>query len=471
MKNFKRIAAFLSALTLMGSMTACKTDQPAETTPTETTPTTAPKELSDEEKEIVNQIDAGAEEKLANPTVRWLSWYSINPENNKPKMPALEMFETQYGGKIEDIPTTFDEFHDKLSTLLVGGDAPDIAPAQEGDTYPIRCINGMFIPWDEYLDFNDSSLFSEGLKGLCDIHMLGGKHYLVATGTDSRCIMVYNKNTIEANSLEDPAKLLEEDNWTWDTFREMCLDYCDRDLDQFAYDSWYFEQNFLLTTGVAPITAENGLLKNNFLSAEIERAENFMYDLKKDDLPLPKAEFDWTEQPQRISEGKTLFYPIGTWSLWEADLSKYGQKGEIMFVPLPRDPKADNYYLPTQMDAYVLCKGAKNPEGAAAYMKCMLIAGNSDAAHEITVKQYREDYGWTDEMVDMWYKVKELTNAHPIINIYNGLDSNIAASFDDALKQTSYSGKEWSETTRELGTGVQKAVDEVNSTITANYPQ
>ena len=65
---------------------------------------------------------------------------------------------------------------------------------------------------------------------------------------------------MEENGLTDPAELLAEGNWTWDTFREMCLEYCDREADQFAYDSWYFETQFLLTTGVAPISMENGMV-------------------------------------------------------------------------------------------------------------------------------------------------------------------------------------------------------------------
>ncbi|MDE6599743.1 MAG: extracellular solute-binding protein, partial [Oscillospiraceae bacterium] len=296
------------------------------------------------------------------------------------------------------------------------------------------------------------------------------KHYLVCTTTDSKCIMIYNKNTIEANGLEDPAELLAEGNWTWDTFRNMCLEYCDRENDQFAYDSWYFETNFLLTTGVAPISSENGVIKSNLLTPEIERAENFMYDLKKDDLPLPKAEFEWTEQPQRISEGKTLFYPIGTWSLWEADLSHYGQPGEIMFVPMPKDPQADKYYLPASMDAYVLCKNASNPEGAGAFMKCKLISAKNDDALAIEEKQYREDYGWTDEMIDMWHTVRELTDANPVINIHTGLTKDIADIVDDGIKQASFSGTDWATTRDTISGATQTIIDELNDQIAKEFP-
>lgn len=471
MKNFKRTIAFVSALALTGTMAACSSEDGGSGSVSETTTvSTAPKELDEEDKAAVEQIDMSGAEKLENGTVKWLSWYDINPEDNKPKLAALELFENNYGGKIEYIPTVYENRFNDLSTLVLGGTSPDIFPGQEGDTFPERVLNGMFEAWDDYLDFNDPELWTDGAKKLSDVHMMGGKHFLVATTTDSKCIMIYNKKTIEENGLDDPAELLANNAWDWNAFRKMCVDYCNREEDKFAYDSWYFETNLLLTTGVAPISTENGLLKSNLTSPEIERAENFMYDLKKDDLPLPKPEFDWEEWPQRMSEGKTLFYPIGTWALWEADLSAYGELDEIMFVPMPKDPEADKYYLPSSMDAYVLCKGAPNPEGAAAFMKCKLISAKDPNALSIEEKQYRTDYGWTDDMVDMWYKVRQLTDENPVINIHMGLTSDVANAVDDGLKQASFNGTDWAVTRESISGLADISIDETNKKIQENFP-
>ncbi|MCI5903830.1 MAG: extracellular solute-binding protein [Oscillospiraceae bacterium] len=469
MKNVRKTIAFVSALALMGSMTACgNTDSDSGSASETTTVSTAPKELDEEDKAAVAEVDIGDDEKLENGTIRWLATYDINPDKGKPKMFALELFESKYGGKVEWIPTTWENRYNDLSANVLGGTSPDLFPAQEFDTFPSKVIDGMFQPFDDYLDF-DSDLWSEGCKKLAEAHVLGGKHYVAPVATDSKCLMIYNKKTIEENGLTDPAELLEEGNWTWDTFREMCLDYCDREEDKFAYDSWYFETQFILTTGVAPISMENGLVKSNLMSAEVERAENFMYNLKKDDLPLPKAEFNWTEQPQRISEGKTLFWPCATWALWEADLSKFGKPEEIMFVPMPKDPDADKYYLPANMDAYALCKGASNPEGAAAFIKCKLIAEQDESALAITEKQYREDYGWTDEMFEMWYKVREMTDENPVVSLHMGLPTDVAAIVDDGIKQASFNGTDWAVTRESMSELTQQTVDELNAKIEEKF--
>lgn len=469
MKNVRKTIAFVSALALMGSMTACgNTDSDSGSSSETTTVSTAPKELDEEDKAAVAEVDIGDDEKLENGTIRWLATYDINPDKGKPKMFALELFESKYGGKVEWIPTTWENRYNDLSANVLGGTSPDLFPAQEFDTFPSKVVDGMFQPFDDYLDF-DSDLWSEGCKKLAEAHVLGGKHYVAPVATDSKCLMIYNKKTIEENGLTDPAELLEEGNWTWDTFREMCLDYCDREEDKFAYDSWYFETQFILTTGVAPISVENGLVKSNLMSAEVERAENFMYNLKKDDLPLPKAEFNWTEQPQRISEGKTLFWPCATWALWEADLSKFGKPEEIMFVPMPKDPDADKYYLPANMDAYALCKGASNPEGAAAFIKCKLIAEQDESALAITEKQYREDYGWTDEMFEMWYKVREMTDENPVVSLHMGLPTDVAAIVDDGIKQASFNGTDWAVTRESMSELTQQTVDELNAKIEEKF--
>ena len=54
---------------------------------------------------------------------------------------------------------------------------------------------------------------------------------------------------------------------------------------------------------------------------------------------------------------------------------------------MPKDPKADEYYLHSGVDAYALCKSAPNPEGAAAFMKCKLMAVGDEKTQEIAAVQ------------------------------------------------------------------------------------
>ena len=472
MKNYNKKAALLAAVVLGGMLTSCADGTgegtPATETTTAQTSVTTPKELDETDASAVREIDVGDAEKLENGTVKWLSFWDLNPANGKPKSVELELFETKYGGKIEYIPTTYETRYSDLSTQVLGGASPDIFPAADLDTFPGNAMSGMFGPFDEYLDF-DSDLWTTGAKQLSDAHMLGGKHYVAVVSTDAGCVCIYNKKTIEENGLDDPAQLLAENNWTWDTFKDICADFSDREAEQFAFDGWWFEINFLLTTGTPVVEVKDGKLVSNIMSAEMERAENFMYDLKQKDMPFPHNEYDWQVFPNRIGEGKTLFYPCGIWTLTETDLSAYGEMDEIMFVPMPKDPEADKYYLPSGVDAYALCKTAPNPEGAGAFMKCKLLAVSDPKAKEIARKQYKEDYGWTDEMLDMWDKTKELTNENPVIDFYAGTSDNIFEMVHNPIKDASYNGKDWATTRGEIAEAVQGELDMLNEQIAADF--
>ncbi|MCC8042697.1 MAG: extracellular solute-binding protein [Oscillospiraceae bacterium] len=464
-----RVISAAAALALTASLTACSDSaltEAGEGISASTTAATEPKTLDEEDARAVGEIDVEDVETLSNPVVRWLSFWDLNPANGKPKSVELELFETKYGGTIEYIPTTYETRYSDLSTLVLSGDSPDLFPAADLDTFPGKAVAGMLQPFDDYLDF-DSDLWSEGAKKLSDAHTIDGKHYVAVVSTDAGCVIIYNKRIVAENGLDDPADLLAEDNWTWDTFKEMCLEFSDRESNKFAFDGWWFEINFLLTTGTPVISMDDGAITSNLNSAEMERAKNFMLELKRNDLPFPHDEYDWQVYPSCISEGLTLFYPCGIWALYEADLSAYGETDEIMFVPMPRDPDADEYYLPSGVDAYALCKGAQNPEGAAAFMKCKLIAVSDPAAQEIAEKQYREDYGWTDEMLEMWRITKDLTNENPDIDMYAGVSSDVYDMVHNPIKDASYNGKEWSVTRDEISDAVQTALDELNAKIAA----
>ena len=470
MKNIKRTAAMLAAIAVIG--TACSsagTSTTGDTTAaTTTTAATEPKVLNEEDAKAVGEIDMGETENTEVGTVKWLSFWDLNPANGKPKSVELELFETKYGGKIEYIPTTYETRYSDLSVQVLGGTSPDLFPAADLDTFPGKAIAGMFDPFDDYLDFNTDE-WTVGAKKLSDMHMLGGKHYVSVVSTDAGCVMIYNRKVVEENGLEDPADLLEQGKWDWNTFKQMCMDFSDPDNGKYGFDGWWFEINFLLTTGTPVMDVRDGRIVSHLMSDEMERAENFMLDLNRNQLPLPKAEFSWVEQPQRVSEGLTLFYPCGIWALYETDLSNFGEQGDIMFVPMPRDPSADAYYLPSGVDAYALCKAAPNPEGAAAFMRCKLAAVKDPTGQEIAEKQYREDYGWTDDMVDMWYKTKELTNENPVIDFYAGVSSDVYDLVHNPIKDASYNGKEWSTTRDEISGAVDGLISEINDQIAENF--
>ena len=462
-KRISLISAMaIAASSLAGCGSSGSESQEASTLPT-TAGTTAT--MPEEHAQIVEQVELNVD-KLENGTLKWLSFWDINPTEGKPVPVSLQLFQTKYGGTIEYIPTTWETRYNDLATLVLGGQSPDMFPASDLDIFPGKVSAGMFEPMDDYVDFN-SDAWGEGCKSINEMNSINGKHYLSCVYTNTGFVMIYNKKTIEANGLEDPAELAYNNEWTWSKFKDMCYAFADREQDKYAVGGWWYEPAMILSTGKPIIGMENGKIVNNLMSTELERVENLFREMKLADVMFPYSEYDWNDFPERVSEGKTLFYPVGRWKLLEPDLSAFGDPDDIMFAPMPRDENADAWYLSATggVDAYALCKGATNPEAVAAYVNCKLIEKNDESVQEVNEAEMREDYHWTDEMIAMDNYISQLTNEHPMVDFYTSVNSDVYDLLFNPVKDASYNGTDWYSTRDSLNDAVQVYIDEMNETL------
>ena len=473
MKN-KKIASSLLAAVCILSASACNSGSnnggsrpestaAAATTAAESTTTTTPATLKEEDKEAIAEIETDLPV-LENPTVKLLANFDLNPAAGKPKSVALEMFETKCGGKIETTLCSWDDRYDKLSTMVLAGDAPDMFSAEDLDIVPGNIIAGKFQSMDPYIDY-DSELWAP-MKHVNDMFSINGKHFVGVTSTDAGVVVIYNKNTITENGLPDPAQLLEEDNWTWDTFYDMMTQFCSRADEKFGIDGWEFENAFAVTSGTPYVDLVDGQLISNLENNMIVAVQEYMLKLKRNDLPVPKSEYAWTVHPEKIASGKTLFYPQGAYVLYEPEnVAAFGEMEDIMFVPMPRCPQADNYYLPSVIKGFAIPTGASNPEGTAAYLNCVMTCRDNEKVKEIEQNQIFEDYGWTQEMYDMLLKTRELTEAHPVFEYYKAINDNVYDCILNPSKESYNQGTPWSDTVGTIKYMVQKELDAANEKL------
>lgn len=460
MRKHSRITSVLLAIAMLTSLTACGSQEESSSQPpAETTAAT----LKDEDKEIIESIEVDDSKKLDNGVLKWLSFWDINPAEGKAVPIELEMFKSKYGGKIEYIQTTWDDRFEKLATMVMSGDSPDMFPAGDLDVFPKCKISGLFDPLDDYVDF-DSTLWAD-MNVVNDKFVTNDKHYAAATLTDAGVVCIYNKSTIEENNLDDPAELLAQGKWNWDTFYEMLVNFCDRSQNKFGIDGWWFEGALATTTGVPYIGMQDGLLTNNLDNSLIFKTQEFMEKLKKQDLPYPKSENSWQINPKNIGDGKTLFYPCGIWALYNSDLSNYGNIDDIMFVPMPKCTYTDEYFLPTSVSAYALCKQAPNPEAVGAFLKCAKIASTDESVQAIAKTQLFEDYGWTDEMYDMLQTVQDMTNEHPVIDFYGAVSATLYDLINNPMKESYNQGISWTVTKESIMFQVDAELEKANAAL------
>lgn len=474
MKRLKSMIAAALAFGCVLTVTGCDEESPASggsvspsggSTPPQVSTTSSTATMNESDAQAVAKIDVGAE-KLENPVVKFLSEWDLNPAEGQPISVALEMFQTQYGGRIEQVYTTFDERFTKLSTMISADESPDMFSAGDMDVFPKGVLNGTFQPLDPYIDFG-GELWAP-MKEVNEQFCANGKHYVGAIDVESDSVMFYNKKTIVDNGLDDPVELLDQGKWDWDTLWNMMTRFCNREEGKFATDGWWFEGAISLTTGKPYIGIENGKIIHNLDDPAIERVQSYMLKMKENDLPAPKSERGWQIQPTDIKDGKTLFYAIGTYALYPYNnkIQDFGaEMKDVMFVPMPKCPDADAYYLPARVNGFALIKGAKNPEGVAGYLNCAMASRDSEIAKEIGKRQAFDEYGWTQEQWDMFNRVVDMTAEHPVIEMYNAVTPTIADYINNPMKEGYNSGASWIQSRDAIRGPVQMELDSVNQKL------
>jgi len=481
MKLVKRLSAASLAVLMAASISACGSSDSsgdAAANGDTTTATTEPgKELNEDQKNQVASLTENENLKkteLANKTIKWLAHYDINPSAGAVKGTELELFEQKYDGKIEWVNADWNSRYTKLASLVMANESPDFFPADDMDTFPKGAIKAMFQPIDDYVDL-DSDLWKESKK-YCDDFLFNGKHYIAVIYPEPNLVCIYNTKTIEENSLDDPAELYYNDEWTWDKFQDMCKTFTDADNEKYGLDGYWYGNAISQTSGKPLIGMTDGKIVHNLDDPEVAKAQDFMYNLEKDNVCFDRSSNNWsTRGDGTTGEGLgsylTLFIPTGLWAIQNTpeNVKIIGdvEAGEIMFVPMPRNPNGDGtYYMGSRVHGYNICTGAPNPEGVAAYLNCCQVAYQKAA--NIGEEVLREDYKWNDDMIKMRDECYKLCAEHPIFDLQNGVSPELDAVMQDLSQATMITGGGATTWTEAVGTNKAKVewlLDQANTNI------
>ncbi len=411
---------------------------------------------------------------LENKTIKWLSDWNIQSDSTGKTTPIeLAMFQERYGGQVEWTQCTYAERYDKLANSINSDEGIDFFYAGNFDAFPKGAIRGMFVPADDYIDF-DSEIWAD-VKEANDSVMWNGKHYMtVVQVTGDNCAVLYNRDTIQELGFDDPAELFEDGEWTWDVFQEMLEAFVDPANAKYGIDGWWFEGGLSATTGVPYIGLEGGKLVNNLSDPAVERVQNFMYDLNTSNaIAIGVGDYGWTDHPEYIGEGKLLFYPVGLWKIWDGNVDAdtglpnwkktFGEN--CFFVPMPKDPDADEHYIPANMDSYMFVAGGHNPEGVAKFLECKRVSLMNEDAIRLGNEQFMADYKWNDEMVQMKATMDQMALENPVFDFMNGVSTDLASIMDSSESGVRAAGKgiPWNESLAAIKDAVDTMVEEANS--------
>lgn len=475
MRNAKKLLALVAAMASVFSLAACGKNDSS----TESTSSIAGVDL--DSSTVGNIVDAASSqlgesvEKLANPKVQWLAHYDINPADGKVEDPSIALFREVYGGEVEWVQTDWNSRYTKLASLVSANTAPDMFPADDMDAFPMGALKNMFQPIDDVIDLNDE-LWSEN-KASLDQFAIGDKHYVAVIETQPNLVCIYNTNTIDECGYDQPADLYKNGEWTWDIFQEYCVEFNDDSQEKYALDGFWYWDGITHTTGKPFIGFEGGKIVSNIDSPEIEKAQNFIYDLIKAGSGFPRHLNNWSTRgstdsgSEGLGSGLTLFIPCGLYEIEDtlvntADLGSVAD-GEVMFVPMPKMDENSDYYMPSRINGYCLVSGAPNPEGFEAFMRCKRICNEDEAIKQIGIDTLVNDYGWTQDMLDMREECYRLANEKPVFEFKNAVTKDIEDIMGQLVVATSSTGgqKTWAEARAENLEVVEYLIDEANAQL------
>lgn len=402
----KILSCFLSLALILG-ITGCSQNEGEDAATTTT----------DDNVVDISGVDLDIDDKdvdINGTVLKYLGGYDITTAGDV--KPAYTYFKKTYGAKIEVDIYSDTELVDKLTTAVSSGQSPDLVD-QRQNSFPYHIGKKMYMSLDKYMDMK-APQWAE-VSSYIESYAINGEHYYYPWAYYvSPNFMIYNRARFNELGIDDPKTLYDQNNWTWDTMQKCMIDFVEgvkNDVPDAIGVYGTMGTSFFNSTGSAMVTFENGKLVNNVNDANIDRAQSFLENLKKQGLSI--LYYGDTESNVAIDpvvSGFSAFQAVGDWCIANyCQLQNQDPDMDIFFVPFPRDPEADRYYQRLNTFAYLVPNGAPNPAASCIFINCIRLSKTDPTLMESTKKSIIKQKKYTDEQYEMWNYFQTVSNFDP----------------------------------------------------------
>lgn len=227
-KAMKKIIALSLSATMVLSLAGCGDSSSADTSTSEVTTTTK------EETVTETTTQTTAEETVTEPeydfggrVVKIGSYYDMTPDPEANAISAaladrIAYVEDNYNCKIEFVNLEGDYINDYVTSVLAGDPVVDIGYAVTTTVLPSLIEGGIVYPISDLgvIDFDDYKWRSD----VVNAGYYKGKNYtMLLKDPEIRYGIFWNKTLFEQYGLPDLYELYENDEWTWDKFKEIAM--------------------------------------------------------------------------------------------------------------------------------------------------------------------------------------------------------------------------------------------------------
>lgn len=440
MKKAKKLCSGMLAAAVILSLTGCdesvgQSNIASDVPQQSTTATTTTNTLDDDINNPVDITEFVEDDVLENPNITYFGFYDFRVAGDV--KPAVKLFEETYGGKVDYISCAWDERIDKLQMMISAGDSPDLVDREEV-SFPYMITKNVYEDLTDYIDLTQPHW--QAYAPLVESYEWEGKHYYYPfTATALPDCLIYNKNVFDNLDLDDPKELYDSGNWTWDTFKQIMIQFMESQEGAIGGVYGLLSNDIMLTTGIPLVGYENGSIINNIESADLDRAANFLMELRREGLAV-RGDGMWSNEPAPLAKHKVAFLGVGTWKI--TDFCKDYSDEEYGFVPYPRDPSADKYYYNCSAQGYFVPRGSSNVEGAAAFIDIMRKCNDDPELKAVVKESIMNDKQYSEEQYEFLTSFEDIGNFDYVINFSNGFNSDLTGVIDGMLSNLAYEQSE-----------------------------
>lgn len=385
---------------------------------------------------VENKVEFNSKDPFANipkrlkgTTVRFASW---GDETGDAYKKVVKAFTEKTGIKVEIVEYTQSVYAQTLATQVVNKNAPDIVRASK-----LPAMLQVLQPLQDIFDLDDS--FWD--KQIIEYGTYYGNSYVINSwegpwqGVQA---IYYNKSLFEDNGLKTPLEYYKEGNWTYETLIE-----CAKSVKGLTKSAvLLYPDTFNLQNGINLFTLDfvNGTHK--YVSNVTKAAPGYSFAFNLMDQKL----FDSAYGNGSLSTGDLAMVAE---SLYGAKTNGYFanmKSSSLAMVPLPSSYQGKTLNRAVgDSSCYGICKGAKNPEGAAYFLRWFLDYENYENANADIFKNDSLKEMYFDEIVPIYKnnKNREIFTHGDILWDMNGYKW-------DMLNQTVYAAG---------STNIQSAID------------
>ena len=333
---------------------------------------------------------------LKGTTVKFATWIDHTATNTAI---ALSGFEETTGMNFELFQVNQREYIVKMLGYIQADQSPDVV-VENGD-FPrtLNLLQPLGKDTENGLDPTDPFWNQQ----MSEMYKIGGNYYLV-NGAHSSWDMgghntFYNKTKLEENGIKTPTEYVQENNWNRDTFKtlmEQVNSQCglDRPGTTVAFDPW------LAMHGAFQFywNEETDEFVNGLRDEKAIEAIKWLVDKKDKGLLTIMDNHD-----ESFSTGATVIQLCGAYGLLKSPgFFSTMNVDDMGFAELPKINATDEKYPFTcAIRAYGICKGSKNPKGAAYFLRYFLNMDNYDLNQIYKTEECKNFYMYLLENEDL----------------------------------------------------------------------